>query len=85
MKWIFKYFRGTSKVCLSFGGSEPSLEGYIDSDMAGVLDCRKSTSRYLFAFVGGAISWQSKLQKFVSLSTIEEEYIVATEAGKEII
>ena len=43
MKLIFRYLRGTSKVCLSFGGSEPSLEGYTNSDMAGDLDCRKST------------------------------------------
>ena len=82
MKWIFRYLRGTSKVCLSFGGSKPSLEGYIDFDMTGDLDCRKSTSRYLFTFAGGAISWKSKLQKCVSLSTTEAEYIVATEAGK---
>ena len=44
VKWIFRYLRGTSKVCLSFRESEPSLEGYTDFDMAGDLDCRKSTS-----------------------------------------
>ena len=53
--------------------------------MAGDLDCRKSTSWYLFTFVGGAISWQSKLQKCVSLSTTKAEYIVATEARKEML
>ena len=85
MTWIFRYLRGTSKVCLSFGGSEPSLEGYTYSDMARGLDCRKSTSRHLFTFVGGAISWQSKLQKSVSLSTTEAEYIATIEAGKEML
>ncbi|PHT51451.1 Retrovirus-related Pol polyprotein from transposon TNT 1-94 [Capsicum baccatum] len=35
--------------------------------------------------VGGAISWQSKLQKCVALSTTETEYIAATEAGKEML
>ena len=49
------------------------------------LDGRKSTSSYLFTFVGGAISWQSKLQNCVALSTIEDEYIAATKAGKEIV
>ena len=53
--------------------------------MAGDLDCRKSTSRYLFTFVGGAISWQSKLQKCVSLSTTEVEYIATTEARKDML
>ena len=67
MKWIFRYLKDTLKVCLSFRWSKPSLEGYTDSDIAGDLDCRKSTSGYLFTFVGGAISWKSKLQKCVSL------------------
>ena len=39
----------------------------------------------MFTFVEGAISWQSKLQKCVSLSTIEVEYIATTEADKEIL
>ena len=85
MKWIFRYLRGTSKVCLRFKGSESSLEGYTDYDMTRDLDCRKSTSGYLFTFAGGAISWQSKLQKCVSLSTIEAEYITTTEARKEML
>ena len=63
VKWIFIYLKGTSKVCLSFGESKPSLKGYIDSDMAGDLECRKYTSGYLFTFARGAISWQSNLQK----------------------
>ena len=61
VKWIFRYLRGTSKLCLCFGKGKPVLGGYIDADMAGDLDGRKSTSSYLFTFVGGAISWQSML------------------------
>ena len=53
--------------------------------MAGDLDVRKSTYGYLFTFVGGAISWQSKLQKCVALSTKEVEYVAATEAIKKIV
>jgi len=61
------------------------LNAYIDADMAGDVDSRKSTSRYLTTFIGGAVSWQSKLQKCVALSTTEDEYIAATEAFKEIL
>ena len=53
--------------------------------MAGDLDCRKSTFVYLFTFARGSISWQSKLQKCVSLSTIEAKYIAANEAGIEML
>ena len=53
--------------------------------MVGDLDGRKFTSGYLFTFVGGAISWQSKLKKCVALSTTEAEYIAATEADKDIL
>ena len=82
VKWILRYLRGTSKMCLCFGNSKPALEGFTDADMAGDLDNRKSTSKYLFTFAGGAISWQSKLQKCVALSTTEAEYIAATETVK---
>ncbi|RDX85569.1 hypothetical protein CR513_33223, partial [Mucuna pruriens] len=46
--------------------------------MAGDVDSRKSTS-------GGAVSWQSKLQKCVTLSTAEAEYVAVTEASKEML
>ena len=61
VKWILRYLRGSSDECLCFGASNPILKGYTDSDMAGDLDNRKSTTGYLFTFSGGAISWQSKL------------------------
>ena len=85
MKWIFRYLRGSSKLCLTFGDSKPVLEGYVDADWAGDLNGRKSISGYLFTFAGGAVSWQSRLQKCVALSTTEAEYIAANEAGKEML
>ncbi|KAL4561013.1 hypothetical protein LXL04_033173 [Taraxacum kok-saghyz] len=85
VKWILRYLKGTSKLCLCYGGANPILEGYTDADMSGDLDNRKCTSSYIFTLAGGAISWQSKLQKCIALSTTEAEYIVAVEAGKELI
>ena len=85
VKWILRYLKGTSKLCLCYGGGDPILEGYTDADMAGDLDNRKSTSGYLYTFAGGAVSWQSRLQKCVALSTTEAEYIAAAEAGKEML
>lgn len=59
--------------------------GYTDADMARDIDFRKSTSGYLIIFSGGAVSWQSKLQKSAALSTTKAEFIVATEACKEML
>ncbi|PKI68496.1 hypothetical protein CRG98_011134 [Punica granatum] len=61
VKWILRYLRGTSKVCLHFGTGKPELVGYTDADMAGNIDSRKYPSGYLMTFAGGAISWQSRL------------------------
>ena len=85
MKWIFRYLRGSSKLCLTFVDSKSVLEGYVDADWVGDLDGRETTLRYLFTFARGVVSWQSKLQKCVALSTTEAKYIAANEAGKEML
>ena len=61
MKWILRYLRGTSSVCLCFGSGEPMLDGYTYSNMAGDVEYRKSISRFLMTFAMGVVSWQSKL------------------------
>ncbi|GJX92059.1 retrovirus-related pol polyprotein from transposon TNT 1-94 [Tanacetum coccineum] len=63
----------------------PMLVAYTDSDLAGNKDNMKSTSGYLMTFAGGVVSWQSRLQKCVALSTTEAEYVAATEACKELL
>ncbi|RVW18009.1 Retrovirus-related Pol polyprotein from transposon TNT 1-94 [Vitis vinifera] len=59
--------------------------GYVDADFVGDIDSRKSTTGFVFTLGGTAISWTSNLQKIVTLSTTEAEYVAATEAGKEMI
>lgn len=61
------------------------LQGYTDADWQGDLDDRKSTSGYLFTLAGGAISWSSKKQDSVALSSMEAEYIAVSEAVKEAV
>ncbi|QHO56103.1 Retrovirus-related Pol polyprotein [Arachis hypogaea] len=80
-----RYLKGTTNLSLSFGGEKHLLVGFTDADMAGDIDSRKSTSGYLVKFAGGDISWQSRLQKCVALSTTEAEFIAATEACKELL
>jgi len=58
---------------------------YSDSDTARDIDSRKSTSSYFINFAGGAVAWQSRLQRCVALSTIEAEFIAITETCKELL
>ena len=85
VKWILRYLKGTSRSCLCFGSGDPVLQGYTDADYNGDADSRKFTSGYLMTYAGGAVSWQSRLQKCVSLSTTDAEYIAAVEAAKEVL
>ena len=59
------------------------LVGYCDADWGGDRDIRKSTTGYLFLIGGTPVSWASKLQKTVALSTCEAEYMALREAIKE--
>ncbi|XP_068658003.1 secreted RxLR effector protein 161-like [Aristolochia californica] len=57
----------------------------LDPDMAKDIDGRMSTSGYVYTLGGIAVTWVSKLQKIVVPSTTEAEYVVVTEASKEMI
>ncbi|CAI9782829.1 unnamed protein product [Fraxinus pennsylvanica] len=59
------------------------FKGFVDSDLAGNCDNRKSTSAYVFTVNNTRISWKSQLQKIIALSAIEAEYIAASDAVKE--
>ena len=77
-KRIMKYLQGTTNVGLWYP-SEVSLNlvGYSDSDFAGCKIDRKSISRTCHLLGSSLISWYSKKQACVALSTAEVEYIVA--------
>ena len=51
--------------------------------MAGDIDSRKSTIRYDYTLGGTTVSWVSKLQKIVALSTIKAEYVAMTKTSKD--
>ena len=71
MKRILTYVKGTSDATLCFGGEVFIVKGYVDSDFVGDLDKRKSTTGYVFTLAAVALSWESKLQTIVALSTTE--------------
>jgi hypothetical protein len=86
VKRIFRYLQGTLQMKLQFGAT-PSKEvfGYCDVDWGGDLEDRRSTTWFVFIIGGGAISWSSKRQPTIALSTTEAEYMANTQATKEAI
>jgi len=71
MKWILRYLKGNSDMSLCYGGTDVQVLGYVDSDFAGDIDSRRSTISHVFTLGSGVVSWISRLQKIVALSTME--------------
>ena len=83
-KRIFRYLKGTADLALTYHkSSDGSLIGYTDVDWAGDPEDRHSTSGNLFLMEGGAVSWLSKRQAVVALSSSEAEYIALSTATQE--
>jgi hypothetical protein len=86
---VLRYIAGTKTLAIVYGGTaiqDPDngeLHGYSDSDFAGDIEYRKSTSGYVFFFAGGVISCQSKRQTVTALSTTEAEYYALYKAVME--
>jgi len=85
VKWIMRYLKGSSETCLTFTAGGLKLEGFVDADLAGDVDSRKSTTGYVYTLGGTVVSWSSTLQKIVALSTTEAEYVAVSESAKEIV
>jgi len=79
VKRILRYLQGTTKYGLWYPkGENIIIQAFTDADWAGSIDDRKSTSGATFYLGGCLISWLSKKQTSISLSTAEEKYIVVT-------
>ena len=84
VKRILRYLQGTKSHGICFKpGDEVDFRGYSDADWAGDVADRKSTSGYVFMLLGAPVSWGSKKQSSVSLSTREAEYIALSLAIQE--
>jgi hypothetical protein len=74
VKRVFRYLCGTTNYGLCYQGRLRLdrvlyIHGFVDADWVGDLDRIRSTSGYVFNLFGGAISWMSKRQAIVALST----------------
>jgi hypothetical protein len=88
VKHILRYVSGTCDQGLFYqrGGSEEScLVGYSDSNWAGDVDERKSTTGVIFFLNESAVSWQSTKQRFVAISSCEAEYVATATASYQVV
>lgn len=85
-KRVLRYVKGTSNFGIFYKkGGDEKLVAYTDSDYAGDLVDRKSTSGYIFLLSSGAVSWSSKKQPIVTLSTTEAEFVAASSCACQAI
>ncbi|XP_070036069.1 secreted RxLR effector protein 161-like [Nicotiana tomentosiformis] len=83
---ILRYLKGTIDFGLFYSSSSNfNLMGFCDSDYVGDIDGRKSTTGFVFFLGDSVISWSSKKQSIVTLSTCEAEYIGATSCTSHAI
>jgi hypothetical protein len=86
LKWILRYLAGMKTHGITYSKTPTPgnlFYGYADAAYANANDC-KSTSGYVFIMAGGAITWRSKKQTTVALSSTEAEYIALSEVGCEV-
>jgi antitoxin component of MazEF toxin-antitoxin module len=85
VKRILRYVQGTKNNKLVLGGvvGEAIMVGYTDADWGGNDNNRRSISGYCFLLGEGVVSWSSKKQTSVALSSTEAEYMALTQATKE--
>ena len=86
VKRIFRYLKGTVNLGLQyFPSKNEECEGFADASWADDVDDRKSTSGYVFKLSGAPITWKSKKQTSVALSTAEAEYLSLAAAVQEAV
>jgi hypothetical protein len=86
VKRVFRYLKGSidQGLVFDFANRDQGLLGYTDANWGRDND-KQSTGGYAFMLFGTIITWSSKRQATVALSSCEAEYIAETEAAKEAI
>lgn len=84
-KRVLRYLKGTRGWRLTLGGTPPQIAAFTDADWGSNRDDRRSIGAYIVKIGCGSVSWKSKKQTCVALSSTEAEYMALCQAAKESI
>ena len=85
VKIIFHYPKKTKNLALNYCKDDKPVTGLSDANWRGDPDDRHSTTGNVFVLADGAVSWLSKKQAVVALSTSETEYMALSSAVQEAL
>jgi hypothetical protein len=82
---VVGYIKNTLDYGLTYSRDfDISPTAFVDADYGGCKDTRRSTSGYVFTMAGGAVTWSSKRQTTVALSTVEVEYVAMSRCAQQM-
>jgi len=82
--YICRYLSGTADYALVYGASPEGLIAYADSDWASAHTRRSNTGNVIF-LGGAAVSWNSRAQKTIALSSTEAEYMALSDTCRQLV
>ena len=83
---VIGYIKNTLDYGLTYSrDSDLTPTAFVDADYGGCRDTRRSTSGYVFMMAGGAVTWSSKRQASVALSTVEAEYVAMSRCAQQMV
>jgi hypothetical protein len=83
---VIGYIKNTIDYGLTYSrDADLSPLAFVDADYGGCRDTRRSTSGYVFTMAGGAVTWSSKRQATVALSTVEAEYVAMSRCAQQMV
>lgn len=84
-KHVLRYIKKTADLALCFRSTGENLHGFVDADWGNCPIDRRFYTGTAFILAGAAISWESRKQRTVALSSTEAKYMGLTDAAKEAI
>ena len=82
LRRVLWYLKATMAYRITYVSAPSILEGYLDASWITNLEYHSSTSSCVFLLGGGAISWASKKQLYITTSTMESEFVALSATGQ---